>query len=515
MPNRATYTFTLVDDFTRKAKQIAKQTRKVAAGMKAIGTSAQAAAALVASAFGMIKKALVSLSVSMAPLLAAFAGIAGVMKFFSVGTGFQDAIADLSSITKSTGKDLQFLQDESLRLGKKMSISSADVAEGFKLVASAKSDLLDDPEALSSITEQILLLANASGEDLNTSAQLVLRSMNQFGAEASEAARFVNVLAASTEVGAAELADLGPALINSGTAAQLTGVGFEEMNAAMQVLAKGGLVGPRAGTGMQGALLKLNEVLPGGIKGVGGLAAAFELLNEVGATPSEMMDLFGLESIKAGNIIKEDTRLLKFWIKEVTDNNVAQSQAEIRMAAVTKKAKGLGVIIENVLIRAFLALEPTFQGAIKDLKEFFSSISNKDIRDFAKDLKVVVEFMISLVKWTAEAVRLTAKLFSFGVGANEMAPAAAGAGGALGAAQLIPGVDRDMFSMQNLFGKALDLVMPPVQGPALPPGHKTLVEVQVSGSPGSHIDNVKSKTSGGKLKTGINNPPEETLFDVI
>ncbi len=242
--------------------------------MKAIGVSAQAAGVLVVSAFGMIKKALVSLSVTMAPLLAAFAGIAGVMKFFSVGTGFQDAIADLSSITKSTGKDLQFLQDESLRLAKKMNISAADVAEGFKLVASAKSELLEDTEALSTITEQILLLANASGEDLNTAANLVLRSMNQFGAEAHGAARFVNVLAASTEIGAAELRDLGPALINAGTAGQLAGISFEEMNAAMQVLAKGGLVGPRAGTGMQGAILKLNKILPGGIKGVGGLAAA-------------------------------------------------------------------------------------------------------------------------------------------------------------------------------------------------------------------------------------------------
>ncbi len=518
MPNRVSYTFSIVDDFTRKARQIAKQTRKVAAGMKAIGLSAQAASALVVTAFGMIKKALVSLSVTMAPLLAAFAGIAVVMKFFTVGTGFQDAIADLSSITKSTGKDLQFLQDESLRLGKKMSISAADVAEGFKLVASAKSELLDDPKALSSITEQILLLANASGEDLNTAANLVLRSMNQFGAEAHEASRFVNVLAASTEVGAAELADLGPALINSGTAAQLAGVNFEEMNAAMQVLAKGGLVGPRAGTGMQGAILKLNEILPGGIRGAGGLAAAFELLNENNVTATEMMQLFGLESIKAGNIIKEDTKLLSFWIKAVTNNNVAQSQADIRMASLTKKAKGLGVAIEETLIRTFLVLEPVFQAAVRDMRAFMESMTADDVRSFATDLGVVVRAMAEFVKLTAEAIRLISKLTSFEMDVGQSTLAAGGGGGmavggGLGLAGMM-GFDREAFTMKNIMAKAIEQFMP-VQGPALPPGFKTLVEVQVSGSPGSHIDNVKSKTTGGKLKTGINNPPEETLFDVI
>lgn len=410
MPNRVTYTFSLNDQYTRDARRVTKSTRAFRASMRGLGKTALTTGRVVKRAFVGMKAAAVGLQSSMAPLLAGLAGVAGVLKFFSLGLGFQDSIADLSSITKSTGADLEFLKEESLRLGKVTKTASADVATAFKLVASAKSELLQDPKALSQITEQVLLLKNATGIELSDAANIALESMNQFGLGASEASRVVNVLAAASQVGAAEVSDIGPAVINSGTAAKLAGVGFEELNAGIQVLAKNGLKGQRAGTGLQGAILKLDAALPGGIKGAGGLAAAFQKLADANLDNAQLTKLFGLESIKAGSILKDNVPLIKDWTRQITGTNVAQEQANVRLSTMSARLRGLGVTIANAVIRTFERLSPVFEEVIGDMETFFDSITADDVKAFADGLRPVVQLMIDLASAAANVAEFMAPI---------------------------------------------------------------------------------------------------------
>lgn len=411
MPNRVLYSFIASDKFTSAARRISRSTDKIRSKFKKLGPTAKIASAQVKGAVASMGRAIKGfMATSLGPMIAAFAGLAGVMKFFTLGTGFQDSIADLQSITGSAGKDLQFLSDESLRLGKIAKTSSAEVATGFKIVASAKSELLKDPKALSTITEQVLLLKNAAGIELVEAANIALESMNQFGAGADQAARFVNVLAAGSKVGASEVTDTGTAMIKTGSTAKLLGLSFEETNAALQVLAKAGQKGAEAGTGLRGSMLKLNKAIP--FDQVGGFANALEILASKNLNVAQLQEIFGEEMIKIGGILVQNVPLLRQWTGELTGTNIAQEQAAVRLGTLSAKARGLGVTIGNFLIKAFNILLPQFDGTIKKMEQFFDTIRPEQVEVFADRLGTVFKGIALVGKLAFQVFTLVSPLLS-------------------------------------------------------------------------------------------------------
>ena len=150
---------------------------------------------------------------------------------------FNAAISNLSAITGAVGKDLEYLRNAALEFGSTTTLSASQAAEALKLVASAKPDLLESGAALKEVTKQAILLAEASGTDLAQAAATVGKSLNQFGADADQAARFVNVLAAGAKFGAAEIPAISASLKSAGVAASSAKISFEETGAAIQVLA--------------------------------------------------------------------------------------------------------------------------------------------------------------------------------------------------------------------------------------------------------------------------------------
>ncbi len=412
MPNKVTFSLVLRNKFSGPAKKVAKDTEKIRRKFRFLGPAARKAGRGVQGAFAGMKKAAVGFQASMAPLLAGLAGIAGVLKAFTVGADFEDALADLSSITGSTGKDLQFLADESLRLGKKTKTSSAEVANAFKLVASAKSELLKDPEALSKITEQVLLLSNATGIELSGAADVALTAMNQFGAGADEAGRFINVLAAGAKIGVSEVADTGEAVRKAGVAARLTGIDFEELNASIQVLAKNGEKGQIAGTGLKGVFLKLDASVNRNIRpSVVGLNKALENLGEMNLDNAQLTKLFGLESIRAGAILINNRKLVSQWTTELAGTNVAQEQAAVRLETTRAKMRGLGVTIANKVIKVFERLSPQFDNIIERMGKFIDSISADDVEGFAAGLSNIVSLMSQLASFTATVAGFLGPIF--------------------------------------------------------------------------------------------------------
>ncbi len=395
MPNRVVYSFIASDKFTAVARRISRQTERVRKSMKKLGPTAKFAGAQVTRAFrGMGVAVRGFMATSLGPLLAAFAGIAGVMKFFSAGTGFQDAMADLSAITGSTGKDLDFLRQEALRMGKATKIGSAEVAIAIKQVASAKSELLEDPQALIKVTEQMLLLKNATGLDIAEAASIGVGALNQFGVGADQASRFVNVLAASAKIGAAEVGDIGLALKNVGSVAEIAALSFEETNAAVQVLAKANLKGAEAGTKLRGVLLKLNKALP--FDQVGGFANALDILAAKNLNLAQLQEIFGEEMVAAAIPLLKNTKLLREFTKGVTGTSEATIQAKVRLETMTAKLRGVGVTITNVLIRAFDKLAPQFDEQIEKMGRFFNSIKPEQVTEFASRIGAVVRGVVQL-----------------------------------------------------------------------------------------------------------------------
>ena len=86
---------------------------------------------------------------------------------------FESAISDLSAITGATGKDLEFLAKKSKEFGATTTLSATQAAEAFKLMASAKPDLLENGAALASVTKEAISLAEAAGIQLPEAANVL------------------------------------------------------------------------------------------------------------------------------------------------------------------------------------------------------------------------------------------------------------------------------------------------------------------------------------------------------
>jgi len=388
------YTFNARDNFTRVGRRIAQSVRNVGSAARRIPrTMANATRSLnpFRRRLRQTQQQSDSLTGSIKKLVAGFIGFQAIKSAVNVGADFQTAMADVGAITGSTGKELAFLRDESLRLAKSATIDQAKVATAFKLVASAKSELLADPKGLSKVTESVLLLANAAGLDMQTATLAAVGALNQFNKGAKDADRFVNVLAASQAVGASEVAELTEALKVSGKIASLTGLSFEQTNAALQVLAKSNIKGSEAGTGLKNALVKLDVLMGKMGPGTIGLAKSLEIVKKQNLSGAEATQLFGAEAATAILTLADGIPTFRRFTKEMTGTNEAQRQAEAQLGTFNKKFQSLIITIKDKVIRLFLKLEPTLSRVAGEMSEFFDKISEKDINDFANNVGELID----------------------------------------------------------------------------------------------------------------------------
>ena len=153
---------------------------------------------------------------------------------------------------------MEFFKQAAKDVGKETKTSATEVVKAFTMIGSAQPELLKNSKALSEVTKQALILSKAAGIDASSAATALTSAMNQFGVSAKDAAKFTDIFATSQQKGSSFIADTSEALINSGAAASAAGLSFETTNAAIQALAKGAIVGARAGTALRGVLSKLS-----------------------------------------------------------------------------------------------------------------------------------------------------------------------------------------------------------------------------------------------------------------
>jgi TP901 family phage tail tape measure protein len=416
MPNQVIYSFIANDRYIRIARKISAVTRDVKRAMKDLGPAASRASRRVGAAFARMRKAVRGLMTSLGPLIAAFAGVAGAMKFVGLGSKFEDSLQELSAITGAAGADLDMLAESSKDLSVAWRTSAPDIAEGFKLVASAKPELLENLPALKQVTSEVLKLKNATGLDMATAARVTAVSLNQFGAGAEEAARFVNVLAAGSKFGSSEVADTGKAVLQSGVAATQAGLNFEELNGAIQTLAINGEMGRRAGTGLKTMIAKLDIALQkggkGGIAGVGGMSKALKVLEKASLDTEQMVQLFGFEAFKIGGILAKNTALYDQQTAALTGTNVATEQADIRMNSLSSRAKEASAIFQTRMLVMFDMLKPALEGSVGGFKRLAESIDVETLARWAEKVQLAIRGVKVLAKVVGAAFVILGPIIS-------------------------------------------------------------------------------------------------------
>ncbi len=277
--------------------------------------------------------------------VASFAGIViGARKAVDEFNKFEQSLANLSALTGLAGDDLNWLGEEAKRLsigttesGIKITKSATDILEAYKLMGSAKPELLKNKEALAEVTEMALILAEAASMETGPAVESLASIMNQFGAGSDQAAEYINILAAGSKEGAAEVQDLADSIIRSGAAAKSANISIEQEVALIEALAEKGIKAERAGTGLRGVILKLQKGADEFNPAIVGIDQALQNLADANMSTAELMKIFGEESYTVGKILIDQRDRVKDLTLAVTDTNVAFEQANVNTS--TNSAK--------------------------------------------------------------------------------------------------------------------------------------------------------------------------------
>ncbi|MBP8040345.1 MAG: phage tail tape measure protein [Bacteroidales bacterium] len=270
------------------------------------------------------------------------------------GLNFQQSIADLSSITGIAGKDLQSLTEKAREFGKASGLGASGIAESYKILASQIEVSSIGMEGLNKLQQATITLSQASGLDMQTSALAVAGTINQFGLEAGEATRVINVLAAGSKYGAAEIGDLSQSFKVSGATAHSAGLSVEQTAGALEVLSKNNLMGAEAGTALRNIVLKLQTDLNYDFTKTS-LTLALEDLKPKLHDATYLSKLFGLENISAAQFLISNAQAVEEMTTKVTNTNVATEQAAIRTATYAEQLKRIKANIEDFKISVFNA----------------------------------------------------------------------------------------------------------------------------------------------------------------
>lgn len=296
------------------------------------------------------------------PLLGAFAISKVVGDAFSSIKDFGTELANLSAITGATGKDLDAFAEASKEIGRVSTVSAVEAVKAFKLLASAKPELLENRDALISLTKEAVVLSEAAGIDLATAAEQLGSALNAMNLPASEASRIINVLAAASQKGAKEIPFINDALSKFGGIAAQAGIQIETSVAAIEILGK---VIPEAsivGNNLKNIMIILQTEAAEQGRAFMGLNKELELLAPRVKDITFLEEKFGKENLLAAQtLISQRKEVAKLEV-EITGTSTALEQQRINTDTLTAALKKLGNAWDDIVL-SFSEGE----GVLKDL----------------------------------------------------------------------------------------------------------------------------------------------------
>ncbi|MGN1216759.1 MAG: phage tail tape measure protein [Phocaeicola sp.] len=256
----------------------------------------------------------------------------------------EEAQAELKALTGLDDDSIQWLTRQAEILstsmeesGLRIRQSSDEILQAYMLIGSKKPELLGNKEALNAVTVEAMRLAAAAKIDLKDAVTATTISLNMYGESADQAAKYVNVLAAGSKEGAADVSAQAATIKNAGVAAASAGVSIEQLQGTIQTLAEKGVEAEVAGTALRKFFLVLQTGPDETNPKVVGLQTALENLNKKGMTAGDIQKMFGEEAYTAASILIQNVDAVDRYTQAVTNTNIAVEQAAI--SSDTNRAK--------------------------------------------------------------------------------------------------------------------------------------------------------------------------------
>ena len=305
---------------------------------------------------------------------AAFAGIStSIHAAVTANMEFEKSLSSLRSLTGVSAQELNYFRSEAVKMAMDSTQSAVAMVDAYKLIGSQMPELLKNKEALSATARAAVTLAEAAEIDVPTAAKALTGSLNQMGASSARASEYINILAAASQQGSADIPYLNRAIENAGGTASAVGVKFNELVAAIEAIAPRITDAGSAGTNLRNIFLTLEASAHNNLKpSVVGLSTAIDNLSKMNLNATELTKMFGKESVTAAIALLQEKDAFDKLRTGIKGTNTAYEQAEIN----TDNLAGSFTKLGNAWT-AFINSMSGSNGIIKAATDSLTTLINK------------------------------------------------------------------------------------------------------------------------------------------
>lgn len=318
---------------------------------------------------------------------------------------FEKSLSSLRSLTGVSAGEMQFFQQQAIKMGATSTQTASQVVDAFKLIGSQKPELLKNKDALAEVTNQAIILAEAAGMEVPDAAKALTGSLNQMGESANKAGEYINILAAASQAGSADIPYLTKAIEKSGGAANSVGIKYNELVAAIEAIAPKMSEASEAGTNLRNIFLTLESNADKNLKpSVVGLTKALENLAAKNLDATQMTKMFGKESVTAALAIVNAKDNYLELVDAITGTNKALEQQQINNNNLAGSLNGVTSAWEGFVLTlnksngplkeaadVLTALLHAATEAVKTEEQKQSEIIEEGVRDRKKSLDKEIE----------------------------------------------------------------------------------------------------------------------------
>lgn len=319
-----------------------------------------------------------SLSAAIAPVAALVGGIAAlgytVSESISSVSDFETHLDGLQSLTGLGDDAMKSIADGAIEMSKGFKSSASEIVDSMKLIGSQAPELLQNQDALMKVTEAANVLSEAAGIEVVDAAKGLTTVMNQMGASASEATNIINVLAASSQQGSADVAYLNTAFEKAGTAAKSAGMDYTQLAAAIETIAPKFSSADVAGSTLNSTLLALSVQANDKFKpAVVGMDQALQNLAKAEMDDIQMKNLVGASNITMLKTLIEAKDTFKGFESSLAGTNTAYEQMAINADNLDGTIGGLKSNWEALLLT--LGESDIIQGIIQFFQQIITTLT--------------------------------------------------------------------------------------------------------------------------------------------
>lgn len=258
---------------------------------------------------------------------------------------YETELQNLKALTGVTGKEFIQFKETIAQVAQETRKSSVETAQAFTTIANAMPELLQSAEGLGTVTRASIELAKAARIELTPAAESVTTILNQFGKGAETAAGLVDMMAAGSKYGSAEISDLAASMTEFGAQARLAGLSLQESIGVTELVSKF-RKGAEAGTQLRNVLTEMSKGMASDPKAIADMQRygvnialvadktkpiieRFKELSKVAGDSNALFHIFGKEnSAMAYTVLQNSGKLAELTTNIGETGNAARMAAE-------------------------------------------------------------------------------------------------------------------------------------------------------------------------------------------